>query len=619
MYRVERRLGGRITPVYQAQELNPPRPVALKLLPLELGVDPAAARFKDEARKAMALNHSAIVPVYCVGLRAGAPYFVAMKLVEGRGLDAVIAAQGALPLAAVLVVLRAAAEALQYAQTHGTSHGHLHAGNILVDRHGRVAVSEFGIARAIEDAVPAAGGKGLPTSPGHAAGDAVAERSDEYALGIVALEMLTGSAPRDADALRSVRDLSSMREGLPDELLQVLQTALAHDPARRYASAGDMLAAIKAIPFSDNERREGYSVLGRLARDEPVPRVYTRSPAPHGEARTAARTAAPPAPIAAAPVVPAKRPVPAAPPREVVPPPPSARGVPAVPAERPAPAAPLQEAVPPTPSPRAVPVAPVVRLRPSRRAVMTAMAEPSPGWRARAIWVIAAVVVTGGLAVGAYWLLGRRPGAGPATRAPVASQAQPGPGPSVTPGVPVAAESARSDTARPVSVARDTIQSASAFPPEPTGGLFLTVVPPAAQVLVDGRETGSGGVVDTEELAGPRHLLISAPGYVTFDTVVTVLEGETLELGRITLTASAPARPATGRLRLRTIPPMAEISVDGRSVGVGQFGDFDVSPGQRRLRISARGYVTIDTLVTVPAGATVELGVFTLTRSPGGR
>ncbi len=80
----------------------------------------------------------------------------------------------------------------------------------------------------------------------------------------------------------------------------------------------------------------------------------------------------------------------------------------------------------------------------------------------------------------------------------------------------------------------------------------------------------------------------------------------------------APAAPAgTGLLRVRTVPPNAQILVDGRRVGEGSAFDVDIAAGTRRIRITAPGYVTFDTVVTVEAGARVNLGQISL-RSEGG-
>ncbi len=93
--------------------------------------------------------------------------------------------------------------------------------------------------------------------------------------------------------------------------------------------------------------------------------------------------------------------------------------------------------------------------------------------------------------------------------------------------------------------------------------------------------------------------------------------GHTLELGQVTLTATTEgAAPANGRLRLRTVPATAQIFVDGQAVGVGSLVDFEVAAGQRQLKITAPGYVELDTTITVDPGATVRIGQVSLKSSP---
>ncbi len=699
VYKVERRLGrGETGTVYQAVEIALNRPVALKVLPPGLGLGAAAARFKREARIAAGLDHLNIVPIYRVGLIAGS-YFFAMKLVDGRALDAILESQGALPLPAVLAVLKSAAGALAYANERGAIHGDIKAANILVDRDGRVMLSDFGIARAVEEeTLPAAGPavrKPRLSSPEQAIGGGVTQQSDQYSLGVVAYHMITGSVPSGDDSLATVPDVRTVRAGLPDALVRVVQTAVAKDPAQRYESTADMYAAIEAIPFSGDERGEADNLLRLLARGEPVARVRAPSPPPRADAKTVTRAAAIKAASAAepvAPAAPAAKPAPSAPAQRVVPTapaakpaptapaqraapvtptapaakpapaPPAAKPAPTAPAQRPAATVPAPKAAPPAPAPKpappapaqrvtptvpatpamrapqAAPVAPTVpempampetpaapaaRATPPERVVKAAPAEPEPKRHSHVALLVAAVLVVVVLAAAAYWVLGRRPAAAPIAQAPVRTQTPMPAQPAAVAAVPAAAESARSDTAHRVRAATDTARADTS---QATGLLLLNTVPDSAEILIDGHPAGARGFVDVEVPAGHRHLRISAPGYVTLDTVITVRADATVNLGQIALAggppaveaAPAPAAPATGRLRLRTVPPTAEIFVDNQSVGFGSLLDFEVPAGQRQLRISAPGYVTLDTLITVDGGATVRLGQVALKTSGGG-
>jgi hypothetical protein len=254
------------------------------------------------------------------------------------------------------------------------------------------------------------------------------------------------------------------------------------------------------------------------------------------------------------------------------------------------------------------------------------MLTPEPKRRTRLIVVLAVVLVVVG-AGAAYLLLGRRPAASPLAQAPaVPTRTAPPPAQPVTAApVPAAAESARTDTVRKPAAPKPVVRGDTTLANETTGLLLISTVPNTAEISVDGVSAGSGGFLDSEVTAGRRRLRVYAPGYVTIDTFVRVAAGGTLNLGQVTLrespgeaAAPAPAAGPTGRLRLRTVPPTAEIFVDGQSVGVGGLVDFEVAAGQRQLRISAPGYLTLDTLVTVDAGGTLRLGQVALRPSGGG-
>ena len=122
-YEVEHELArGGMAVVFKATEVGLRRLVALKVLPPELGLTARAAeRFKREARMVAEIDHPNIIPVYRVGQIGGILFFV-MKFVEGKSLDAILQAQGALSVPVTLNVLRAAARALAYAHACGIMH-----------------------------------------------------------------------------------------------------------------------------------------------------------------------------------------------------------------------------------------------------------------------------------------------------------------------------------------------------------------------------------------------------------------------------------------------------------------------------------------------------------------
>jgi serine/threonine protein kinase len=279
-YDVEREVGrGGMAVVFKAREKELERTVALKVLPPDLApVATVADRFKREARLAASLDHPNIIPVYRVGQTGGVLY-MAMKYIDGRALDGLVASQGPLPLPVVLTVLRAAARAIAYAHEHGIVHRDIKGANILIDRNGRVVVSDFGIARAMESATLTATGLMIGTphymSPEQCAGKTVGAQSDQYSLGIVAYQLLTGVVPFDAESLPEILqqhcftpppDASVARPDSPAVLTAIVQRLLAKEPANRFASTNDLVVALDSIPFTESERTAGESALKALVR-----------------------------------------------------------------------------------------------------------------------------------------------------------------------------------------------------------------------------------------------------------------------------------------------------------------------------------------------------------------
>src|SRR5437867_8467625 len=289
-YEVEQELArGGMAVVYRATEVGLGRVVALKVLPPDLGLTPRAVeRFKREARMVAELDHPNIIPVFRVG-QSGTILYIVMKFVEGLALDAILEAQGALPVHTALYVLRGATRALAYAHECGIVHRDIKGGNLLVDRDGRVLVSDFGVALRAADITLTADGAVIGTppfmSPEQCAGRRAGPQSDQYSLGIVAFQMLTGAVPFHADTLPGIMhhhfftpvpDVQLVRDDVPSALIDVLHVALAKEPGARYMSTRDMLAAVEAIPFSEVDRRESERTLRALAAGAPVGKVATR-------------------------------------------------------------------------------------------------------------------------------------------------------------------------------------------------------------------------------------------------------------------------------------------------------------------------------------------------------
>lgn len=289
-YEIEREFGrGGMAAVFKAVDTSLRRPVALKVMLSAAVIGGAAVeRLRREARMAAGLDHPNIVPIYRVA-QAGGIHYIVMKFIEGQSLDAIVEAQGALPLPVVVAVLRAATSALAYAHERGTVHRDIKSSNILIDQEGRTYVSDFGLARATEhDAkvTPSGAVVGTPQfmSPEQCAGAPVGPQGDQYSLGIVAFQMLAGAAPFEASSVLAVvqhhyftplPDIRRVRQGVPDSLVEIIQRLTAKDPARRFTSTNDLLAALEALPYHEEEQRLAKEALRRLARGYRVPIVQT--------------------------------------------------------------------------------------------------------------------------------------------------------------------------------------------------------------------------------------------------------------------------------------------------------------------------------------------------------
>ena len=286
-YQIERELGrGGMAIVYEAIDIQLGRRVALKVLPPEMALRRSMAdRFKREAKMAAALDHPNIVPVYRVGHARGLLY-IAMKYIRGRALDDIVAAQGALPVPVVVSVLRGAASALAYAHERGIVHRDVKSANIMIDMEGRAVVSDFGIARTVEEPQLTATGAVVGTpyfmSPEQCAARRIGPQSDQYSLGVVAFQMLTGTVPFSADTLPGIMhhhfytpvpDMRVARPEIPPELLDVIDRLLAKKSEERYGSTQALADAVAAIPLGEPDRRDAERILRELAGGAPVARV----------------------------------------------------------------------------------------------------------------------------------------------------------------------------------------------------------------------------------------------------------------------------------------------------------------------------------------------------------
>jgi len=258
-YRVQRELGqGGMAVVYLADDLKHQRQVAIKVLRPEIARALGAARFLNEIRTTAGLAHPHILPLHDSG-QAGELLYYVMPFVPGESLRQRLEREGPLPLPDALRITREVADALGYAHQRQIIHRDIKPENILL-ADGHAFVADFGIARALrgtKDARLTRTGTSIGTpaymSPEQAFGESsVDARSDLYSLACVVYEMVTGHVPWTGETAEAVLvkrfttsapRLPDSRPDLPATLDHALQRALARDPADRFPSAAEFLAA----------------------------------------------------------------------------------------------------------------------------------------------------------------------------------------------------------------------------------------------------------------------------------------------------------------------------------------------------------------------------------------
>jgi TolB-like protein/Flp pilus assembly protein TadD len=266
--------------VYRATDTKLGREVALKVLPAEMASSPERLeRFQREAKALAALDHPGIVTVYSVE-EADGVHFLTMQLVEGQSLDKLIP-EGGMPVARVVEIAAALAEALAAAHEKGIVHRDLKPANVVVGEGGSIKVLDFGLAKLRPAGEPA--DSELPTeartragvvmgtlpymSPEQVSGRAVDARTDVYSLGVLLYEVASGRRPfgeRSSAELASaiLRDappaLTSVRSGLPESLVRVVSRCLEKDAAARFQGMRDLRAALAGVPGDGGEGRVGH-------------------------------------------------------------------------------------------------------------------------------------------------------------------------------------------------------------------------------------------------------------------------------------------------------------------------------------------------------------------------
>ena len=284
-YRLEARIGaGGMSTVYRALDETLQRQVAIKLMNREVATDSdQLERFRREARAVAQLSHPHIVGVIDAGEDESRPYIV-FEFVDGETLKERIRRLGRLPIAEAVAYTIEIARALGAAHARHIVHRDVKPQNVLIDDEGTAKVTDFGIARTLDEEGLTADGRVLGTtdyvSPEQALGQSVTGQSDLYSLGIVLWEMLTGEVPfkgenQVAVAMKHVRealpDIQSRRPEVSAALAGVIDNATAKHQNDRYADDAEFISDLEDVLAIETARAgsatgEATTVLRTLPR-----------------------------------------------------------------------------------------------------------------------------------------------------------------------------------------------------------------------------------------------------------------------------------------------------------------------------------------------------------------
>jgi serine/threonine protein kinase/Tfp pilus assembly protein PilF len=295
-YRIIEKIGqGATSSVYKGYDAALDRRVAVKTIAMEPGGENETLRrrFEREAQSAARLNHPHIITVFDYGEEQNKLY-MAMELLEGEDLKRVIAEQRLATLVDKVEVIQQIADGLAFAHANGIVHRDLKPANIHLLPDGQVKIMDFGLARLTGSDMTRTGlvmGTPYYMSPEQVRGEHVDARCDVFALGCVFYEVLTGKRAFDAESLHSVlykvmqaepRPVRQLAPDLPIPLVQVLEKAMAKDPARRFPDAGAFAAGLEHAREAIASGR-GDEPLPELVLGPPVPAAARPSGPPPGE------------------------------------------------------------------------------------------------------------------------------------------------------------------------------------------------------------------------------------------------------------------------------------------------------------------------------------------------
>ncbi len=281
-YRIIDKIGvGGMADVYRGEDTLLGRPVAIKILHANFANDDEfVSRFKREAQAAGKLNHPNIVNMYDVGFDQDLHYII-MEYVDGKTLKEYITEKGRLSIDEAVKFTIAIGEGLEHAHAMGIVHCDIKPHNVIITRTGRVKVTDFGIARAMNSTntvmyTNSIMGSAHYLSPEQASGKTIDGSTDIYSLGVVLYEMLSGKVPFEGEtpiavALKHVREKvippTRYNPSIPPLLESVVLKALSKDPKDRFESISDMMSDLRlsqGFTMSKTQRHEPYDFATQM-------------------------------------------------------------------------------------------------------------------------------------------------------------------------------------------------------------------------------------------------------------------------------------------------------------------------------------------------------------------
>ena len=281
-YRILSKIGvGGMADVYKGEDTLLGRPVAIKILHANFASDDEfVSRFKREAQAAGKLNHPNIVNMYDVGYDQDMHYII-MEYVDGETLKEYITRHHRLSIDEAVKITISIGEGLEHAHAMGIVHCDIKPHNVIITNTGRVKVTDFGIARAMNSTntvmyTNSIMGSAHYLSPEQASGKSVDGNTDIYSLGVVLYEMLTGKVPFEGDtpiavALKHVREKvippTRYNPSIPPLLESVVLKALAKNTADRFESISEMMGDLRlsqGFTMGKTQRHEPYDFATQM-------------------------------------------------------------------------------------------------------------------------------------------------------------------------------------------------------------------------------------------------------------------------------------------------------------------------------------------------------------------